>query len=123
MGPGYQELMAVIAEQGIGPAGSWYTHHLRMDPEVFDFEIGAPVTAAVTPAGRVQPGQLPAATVARTVHHGDFEGLPDAWGEFEAWIAAAGHTERPDLWEVYAVGPETSDDPADWRTELYRPLA
>ncbi len=123
MGPGYEELMAAIAGQGIGPAGPWYTHHLCMDPEVFDFEIGAPVTAPVTPTGRVQPGELPAVTAARTVYHGVFDGLPDAWGEFETWIAAQGHAERPDLWEVYAVGPETSDDPADWRTELYRPLA
>ena len=123
MGPGLGELMATVANQGIEPAGPWFAHHLRMDRDTFDFEIGVPVTRSVAPAGRVVPGQLPAATVARTVFHGDFEGLPNAWRDFDEWIGAAGHTPRPDLWERYLVGPETSPDPASWRTELNRPLA
>jgi effector-binding domain-containing protein len=122
MGPGYQEVMAAVTTQGIGPAGPWFTHHLRMDPDVFDFEIGVPVTAPVSTAGRVKAGQFPAATVAQTVYHGGYEGLPDAWGEFDAWIAAEGHTPGPGLMERYIAGPESSDDPADWRTELNRPL-
>ena len=44
MSPGYRELMAALAAQGIAPAGPWFTHHLRMDPDTFDFEIGVPVT-------------------------------------------------------------------------------
>jgi effector-binding domain-containing protein len=122
MGPGISELMATVAAQGVAPAGPWFSHHLRMDPEVFDFEIGVPVTAPVAPAGRVAPGELPAARVARTVYHGPYEGLPDAWGEFMAWIEAEGLEPAAGLWEVYAVGPESSSEPADWRTELNRPL-
>jgi effector-binding domain-containing protein len=122
MGPGIGELMTVIAAQGIGPAGPWYTYHLRMDPDVFDFEIGVPVAAPVAPVGRVKPGQLPARRVARTVYHGPYEGLAAAWGEFDAWIADQGQTPGTDLWECYAVGPESSPDPAAWRTELNRPL-
>lgn len=122
MGPGYQELMAVLADQGIAPAGPWLTHHLRMDPDVFDFEIAVPVTAPVSPAGRVRPGRLPAARVARTVYHGPYEGLPDAWGEFYGWITAQGLTPDDGLWEVYVAGPESGPDPANWRTELNRPL-
>ncbi len=123
MGPGLGEVKAALARQGIEPAGPWFTHHLRLSPETFDFEIGIPVTAPVAPAGRVLPGELPAATVARAVYHGEFEGLPGAWGEFEGWIRARGHTPRPDLWERYLVGPESTSDPAGWRTELNRPLA
>lgn len=122
MGPGISELMAAVAAQGIAPAGPWYTHHLRMDPEIFDFEIGVPVTAPVAPAGRVVPGQLPATTVARTVYHGPYEGLGPAWGEFMAWIEEKGHKQAPDLWECYVLGPESNPDPAAWRTELNRPL-
>ena len=28
----------------------------------------------------------------------------------------------PTLWERYVIGPESSPDPADWRTELVQPL-
>ena len=123
MGPGYQELMATVAAQGIAPAGPWFTHHLRMDPETFDFELGVPVSAPISAAGRVKAGQLPAATVARTVYYGAYEGLGGAWAEFDAWIAAEGHTPGPNLWEHYLAGPESNPDPASWRTELNRPLA
>jgi effector-binding domain-containing protein len=122
MGPGMGELMAAVAAQGIAPAGPLFSHHLRMDPNIFDFEIGVPVTSPVAAAGRVQPGELPATKVARTVYHGPYEGLGDAWGEFSAWIAAEGHAPAADLWECYVSGPESSPDPANWRTELNRPL-
>ena len=122
MGPGIRELLATVAAQGIAPAGPVFAHHLRMNPGVFDFEIGVPVTAPVTAAGRVMPSQLPATKVARTVYHGDYEGLASAWGEFKAWIAANGHTAAPDLWECYLAGPESNSDPTTWRTELNRPL-
>lgn len=123
MGPGIQELYATLGAQGLAPAGPWLTHHLRVPTDTFEFEICVPVAAPVTPTGRVQAGELRATRVARTVYHGPYEGLGDAWGEFMKWIEAEGLTPAPDLWEVYAVGPESSDNPADWRTELNRPLA
>ncbi|MBD0320186.1 MAG: GyrI-like domain-containing protein [Gemmatimonadetes bacterium] len=122
MGPGISELMAAVAAQGMAPAGAWFTHHLRMQPDVFDFEIGVPVPEAVAEAGRVRAGELPAAKVARTVYRGGYEGLGEAWGAFDAWLTENGHTPAPDLWECYVAGPESSPDPASWRTELNRPL-
>src|SRR6185436_3451842 len=70
MGPGLNEIMSAVKSQGIGPAGPWFTHHLKMDPGTFDFEICVPVTAPATPVGRVKPGQWPALRMARTVLHG-----------------------------------------------------
>jgi len=122
MGPAIGELMAAIAAQGVAPAGPLFSHHLKMDPEVFDFEICVPVARAVAAAGRVKPGTLPAARVARTVYHGGYEGLGMAWGEFQAWIKSQGHKGAADLWEVYLTGPESGPDPSKWRTELNRPL-
>jgi hypothetical protein len=110
MGPAMREVMAAVAAQGVGPAGPVFSHHFRMDPDVFDFEVGVPVTAPVSPAGRVQPGQLPAVRVSAT------------WGELGAWIAANGHTPASKLWECYITGPESSADPAGLRTELNQPL-
>ena len=122
MQPSLRELMAAITAQGITSAGPWFTHHLRMDPEIFDFEIGVPDTEVVAAAGSVKPAQRLAMRVARTIYHGPYEGLGAAWGEFEAWVAAHGLTPAVDLWECYAAGPESSPDPANWRTELERPL-
>ena len=122
MGPGIGELMSAVAGQGIMPAGPIYSHHLKMDPKIFDFEIGVPVSSPVNATGRVVPGELPATKVARTIYQGPYEGLGDAWGEFTEWIAANGHTPATDLWECYIAGPESGPDSSQWRTELNRPL-
>ena len=122
MGPGLAEVRAVIAEQGIVATGPWFTHHLRMDPDIFDFEICVPVGSTVVATGRVTPGEWPAMKVARTVYRGPFEGLGDAWGEFDDWIEANGLTPGEDLWERYVKGPESGPDPDQWCTELNRPL-
>jgi effector-binding domain-containing protein len=122
MGLAIQELMTTLADQGVTPAGAMFSHHFKMDPAIFDFEVGFPVGAPVSPVGRVQPGELPAAKVVRTVYSGPYEGLGDGWGEFSEWISLEGHRATPDLWERYVAGPESSPDPANWRTELNQPL-
>ena len=122
MGPGLAELKAALAAQGVAALGPWFTHHLRPPGEIFDFEICLPVAAPIASLGRVQAAQWPAMRMARTAYHGGFEGLGPAWGEFLAQLAGAGHKTRDDLYEVYAIGPETSADPAMWRTELSKPL-
>jgi effector-binding domain-containing protein len=123
MGPGLKEVYAALAAQGVKPAGPWYTRHFRMDPGVFDFEICVPTSEPIAQTGRVLPTTLPSTRVAHTVFRGNYDGLQEAWREFDAWIAAAGHHVEGGLWEVYVVGPESGAKPEEWRTELYRPLA
>ena len=122
MGPAIVEILTALAAQGLAPAGPMFAHHLRMSADRFEFEVGFPVNGTVSPADRVVPSVIPAARVAQTVYQGGYEGLASAWGEFEGWIAANGHTSAPDLWERYVAGPESSPDPATWRTEFNRPL-
>ena len=121
-GPAVGELMAALAKQGIAPIGAIFAHHLTMSADTFDFELGVRVASPVQAAGRVTAGILPEEKVARTVYSGPYEGLPAAWGEFSAWMKANGHEPAADLWEIYSVGPQSTPDPAGWRTELNRPL-
>ena len=122
MGPGLAELISTVKEQGAGPAGPWFTHHFKIEDEGWDFEIGVPVSKHIVAAGRVRPGTWPAMTVARTIYQGGYEGLGEAWGEMMDWLEANGRQPAGDLYECYLAGPESSPDPADWKTELTRPL-
>lgn len=122
MGPAIGEAMAAARAQGVGPVGPWFAHHLQITPETFDFEICVPVSAPITAVGRVTPGLRPALTVVRTVYHGPYEGLGGAWLEFTAWSQATRHPTAEDLYECYLVGPESTADSANWRTELSRRL-
>jgi effector-binding domain-containing protein len=123
MGPAIQEVVSTVTGQGIEITGAVFAHHLEMEPGVFDFELGVPVSAPVSPSGRVEPGERPVTKVAQTVYHGPYEGLPGAWGEFHAWVEQSGHRWAPDIWECYVVHPDSDPDPANWRTQLNRPLA
>ena len=122
MGPAIAEVLAAVQAQGIGPAGPVFSHHLRMVPDIFDFDVGVPVRKPVSPTGRVESRERPARRVVRTIYHGPYEGLGAAWREFDGWIAANRHEATIDLWECYLTGPESGLDPAQWRTELNRPL-
>ena len=116
------ELIAGIQAQGIAPAGPVFTHHLRRPTDTFDFELCVPVATPVVAAGRVQPGEWPAMKVARTIYHGPYEGLPEAWGDFMDWMESNGLRQAEDLWECYLTGPHSDPDPTTWQTELNRPL-
>jgi effector-binding domain-containing protein len=121
-GPAVQELVAAVQAQGLGFAGPVFAHHLRIVPGRWDFELGVPVSGPVTASGRVQPGVWRAMRAARTVHHGGYESLPGAWPELERWIAENRLAEAEDFFEVYTIAPDRASDPADYRTELIRPL-
>ena len=123
MGAAIGEVIAVAAAQGIGPAGPVFSHHSRLEPEMFHFEVGVPVNGAVTPSGRVVASELPAAKVIRTIYHGPYEGLGEAWGEFIDLIETEGLTTADNFWECYLTDPEKTKNPDDYQTELNRPLA
>jgi effector-binding domain-containing protein len=122
MGPGLREVQAALAEQGVTPSGPWFTHHRRNPAETFDFEICLPVDEPIQPAGQIEAGVWPSTRVVQTVYHGDYSGLPAAWGEFEAWIAAQGLNKGSELWERYIVDFSSTKNPEEWRTEMNRPL-
>lgn len=122
-GPAIGEIMSTLGSQGVSPAGPVFAHHFGMEPGIFDFELGVPVSKPIASAGRVEPGERPAVRVAQTVYQGPYEGLPEAWGEFHAWIEGNGHAYAHDIWECYVDGPHSTSDSSQYRTELNRPLA
>lgn len=121
-GPAVQELFAALDAQGIDTIGPVFAHHLTMPPGMFNFELGVVTLATAQPAGRVRPGTLGPGRIARTIYTGPYEGLHTAWGTFDAWVRAQGRTPGEDLWELYVHGPDKTPNPAEWRTELNRPL-
>jgi effector-binding domain-containing protein len=122
MGPGITEVYATLAAQAIAPAGPWFTHHLHAPGEFFDFEICVPVATPVTPAGRVAMTTLASAKVARATYTGAYEGLGAGWGELMTWIKSQNLVTEDALWEIYAKGPESGPDAANYATILHKPL-
>ena len=120
MDPAFPELLKALAAQGVAATGPVFSHFFKMTPDLFEFEVGVPVAVDVQPTGRVEPGQLPEATVMQTIYYGPYEGLPAAWGQFDQLVEEAGYQKLDEFWEEYIYGPESSPDPATWRTRLNR---
>ncbi|MFM9939004.1 MAG: GyrI-like domain-containing protein [Hyphomicrobiaceae bacterium] len=128
VGPAIQEIMAELAAQKQKPAGPMFMHHQTMSASQFDVEVGFPIGGPLVASGRVKAGGLPAARVARTIYRGPYEGLHSAWDEFgkrlvsDKLVDPAMIAPIKTLWERYLVGPETTSDASQWRTELNLPL-
>jgi len=122
-GPATEELLSVLATQQIEPQGAAFAYHFRMPPGRFDFEVGFIVDATVVASGRVKASQLPATKVARTIYSGAYEGLHDGWEQLDTWLDSQGLQRAEELWEHYVIGPQTTTNPEEYKTELNRLLA
>jgi effector-binding domain-containing protein len=121
-GPAAQEIFASLAAQQVQPVGALFAHHFQMPPDRFDFELGIEVANPISAAGRVVASTLPALRVAHAIYTGPYAGLPNAWPAFRQWIASQGLKHAENLWELYAVGPQSTSNPAEYQTELFQPL-
>jgi len=118
MDPAIKEILKVLADQGMQPAGPMFSYHYRRPSDTFDFEIGFPVAKAIKPDGRVMNSKLPAERVVRSVYQGPYEGLAQAWPELQTWVRAQKHSEMGRFWECYLTNPVEVTDPKKYRTEL-----
>jgi DNA-binding transcriptional MerR regulator len=113
------ELDAVVHER-TGSPGGLYDNAL--------FETGRGSLLVYRPAvdppqlGRVQSVTLPAVELAVTTHHGEHHDIDVAYGQLGTWVVenslAWGDTVR----ETYLIGPQDTDDPSAWRTEIGWPV-
>lgn len=118
MDPAIQELIAILAKQGIDITGPMFSFHHRRPSDTFDFELGFPVAHAIKPEGRAMNGQLPAVKVVRSVYKGPYEGLAQAWPALQKWILENGHSGQERFWESYLNNPHEVKSPDDYLTEL-----
>jgi effector-binding domain-containing protein len=118
MDPAIQEVLQVLAAQGLQPAGPLVCLHNRRPTDTFDFLIGFPVAQRITEQGRVRNGEVPAATVVRAEHHGPYEHLAGAWQQLQTWVQAQQLNTTERFWEAYLNDPSTVAGPQDYRTEL-----
>lgn len=122
MGPAFQELFGVLSAQNLTPVGPWFCHHHSIVGNQFDFDVSVPIDGVVTASGRVMPGEWPAMKVVHAEMTGGYEGLMDAWAEFDRSCTERGLKVSHELWEVYTKGPESGEPSETWTTDLVRKL-
>ena len=132
--PARNELAAAIGEglglafpsamrSGAAIAGRPFARYLSTGPGLFSIEVGMPIAAATPGEDRVESGSLHGGPVAVAVHAGTYEQLGETYAALERWIEENGYRTAAAPWESYMTDPADHPDPADWRTEVYWPLA
>ncbi len=118
------EVMRVLGEQGVDPAGPPFSRYHRIDNEKneIDIEAGIPVRAPLKASGRVEPGELPGGKVALTWHVGPYTELPRSYARLEAWMRAQELAAGGAFWEIYWTDPGIEPDPEDWKTQVLWPV-
>ncbi len=104
----------------VGPPLVRYTE--RGQDEVA-LECGVPVGPGAQPKDDIVLGELPAGPTLSTVHTGPYEGLRDVYGALEAWMKEHGSKPGGAPWEVYLTDPGEVPNPAEWKTQVFWPLA
>jgi effector-binding domain-containing protein len=123
LGRGFGVLFGQLGRLGIPPAGPPFVIYHAFGPETFDAEVCVPTQRVLDgTADGVTSRELPAVTVARTLHVGPYEGLATAYEALTDWIATHGTEATGPVRERYLNGPGDGAAPADYRTEIEMPV-
>jgi AraC family transcriptional regulator len=111
------------AKNGLPIAGWPLCRYISTGQGLWTIEAAMPLAVAANAEGDMQAGELRRGPVALGIHAGPYEQLPDTNAAIERWIEANGYEVGGAPWEQYVTDPGQHPDPADWRTEVYWPLA
>lgn len=123
VGPAFNEVMDYVTRQGgkfAGPAiAIWYDWSY---PEG-NIEFGAawPVSEKLPSTDQIKLEQLPAETMACTIHRGSFDLFQQAYKELFGWVEANGYSINGANREVY-LQYDPNADPSTYVTELQLPV-
>lgn len=127
IGVGLAELYSEVESAELHPTGPPSVTYL--DPLMPGEKVNVELGIAVAPgAGGAEPGAgarvvaRHSRPVARTIHHGDYTGIARAYEALEDWIFSHGYRSAGPPTESYLAGPDSTPDPAEYRTEVCVPV-
>lgn len=108
---------------GLPLDGRPFTRYLSTGPGLMTIECGKPLAAQATGEGAIEAETLPGGSVLVAMHSGLYDQLNETYVAMERWMEANGVRPGGAPWESYITDPADHPDPADWRTEVYWPIA
>jgi AraC family transcriptional regulator len=121
------EIFIYAQQTGTALAGQPFMRILEWGPGVMTVEAGIPIVAppSAGPGGEriVKPDTLPGGLAATATHMGPYDKLAEAHGAIQVWIEDQGLVASGAPWESYVTDPADYPDPADWKTEVFWPIA
>jgi DNA-binding transcriptional MerR regulator/effector-binding domain-containing protein len=120
----YPELYGILAAHGIDPAGAAGATY---SAEFFEQDTGeviafVPVLADAVPAGDERFTVLPRQRFAVAVHSGPFADCDITYGRLGGHVAEHDVALADPIVEVYLIGPDHTEDPNQYQTEICWPI-
>jgi DNA-binding transcriptional MerR regulator len=111
------ELGGYLAMHHVQPIGICFTlyHDEDFKERDWDLEVCEPIDGDLTESGRVKVRNLPAATVACTIHNGPFATLNEAYNAIGTWLDANGFRIVGPCRELY-LNPSKNNSQTDPNT-------
>ena len=128
------EIAATIAEglgktyphalqNGLAIAGRPFARYSDVGPGLMTIEVGTPLATPAAGAGDIEAITLPGGPAAVAVHMGAYDKLQDTYAAIERWMQEHGVRAAGAPWESYITDPAEHPDPANWRTDVFWPIA
>jgi effector-binding domain-containing protein len=125
-GPAFGEICGFVAEGGLGFAGPPFTVYSEFDAEgqTATLQICVPVEKAPEAplTGRLELVDVPACTLAWTVHRGPYREVRPAYSALYGWMEERGHSPAGPPRETYLNDPGEVAE-SDLLTEVAWPVA
>ncbi len=123
----FADLWAALTATDLHPVGPFTTTYLDAETPFDPSDVRYKVCVAVPPdvADPEPPAFLetwPPGRVAVYAHRGPYADLRMAYEVLVPWISENGYIITGPPREVYLTGPHSTDDPADYVTEIHFPI-
>lgn len=116
------EVFDHISRQGLDTFTAPFTRYF-VDGSGVELEAGWILSEPVRGAGRIKTGELPAGPAAMETHRGDYARLYETGQALRKAAEKEGKRLTGPNWEVYRKNQADADDPAQWETDIYAPVA
>lgn len=126
IGAGMQALFETAAAANlitVGPPSTTYLGDFGSgEPTEVDFGIAVTFGAGEGRTGECTLRRTEPARTVRTVHHGDYSRLGQAYDTLQQWLRDSDYRAAGPPTELYLVGPEAAMTPSDLLTEISIPV-
>ncbi len=119
----FPKIFGHAMKAGLAMAGQPLARYVSTGAGLWTIDCAIPMAEPAPGGGEIEAGFLKAGPAAFAVHSGAYEQLPETNAAIAKWIEDNGYRCDGAPWESYVTDPAEYPDVADWKTEVFWPLA
>lgn len=120
------EIADYMATNHIQASGKPFSlnHQVDFENNTVMFSVCVPVKERIITEGTILTGFLAPQKTFKAIFKGNYKFLPTIWPEIYANLEEGGFEaiEKGFSFEIYSIGPEDTENPTEWLTEIYIPI-